>query len=191
MLPAGSRLGLDGCAVAVALTLALPAGLLAQGAVTGTVSGTVSSQRQPVPGVAVRLMSPALQGERVVTTGPNGDYVALGLPPGEYVIQFSKPGMSTLTRTATVDLSGTTRMDADMDVVAIEALTIRGDLPTPIATARARHRPPRPSNQLTTRLPVPPSIRPSGPHSSKRPTSKPSTPPDAGTCSVQLPWPGC
>jgi hypothetical protein len=44
--------------------------------------------------------------------------------------------MSTVTRTATVELSGTTRMDADLDVVAIEALTIRGDLPTPIATAQ-------------------------------------------------------
>jgi hypothetical protein len=132
----GSRLGLNGCTVAVALALAPPAGLLAQSAVTGTVAGTVSSQRQPVPGVTVRLTSPALQGERVVTTGSNGDYVALGLPPGEYVIQFSKPGMSTVTRTATVDLSGTTRMDANLDVVAIEALTIRGDLPTPIATAQ-------------------------------------------------------
>lgn len=96
----------------------------------------MSSQRQPVPGVTVRLTSPALLGERVVTTASNGDYVTVGIPPGEYVIEFSKPGMSTVTRTATVDLSGTTRMDADLDVVAIEALTIRGDLPTPIATAQ-------------------------------------------------------
>ncbi len=135
-LALGSRLGLNGCAVSLALTLALPAVLLAQSAVTGTVSGTVSSQRQPVPGVTVRLTSPALQGERVVTTGSNGDYVAFGLPPGEYVIQFSKPGMSTVRHTATVALSGTTRMDADVDVVAIEAFTIRGDLPSPIATAQ-------------------------------------------------------
>ena len=122
--------------VALVLVLAHPAGLLSQSAVTGTVSGTVSSQGHPVPGVTVRLTSPALQGERVVTTGPNGDYVAIGLPPGEYVIQFSKPGMSTVTRTATVELSGTTRMDVNLDVVAIEALTVRGDLPTPIATAQ-------------------------------------------------------
>lgn len=32
----GSLLGLNGCAVVLALTLALPAGLLAQSAVTGT-----------------------------------------------------------------------------------------------------------------------------------------------------------
>ena len=125
-----------GLTVALALALAPPAGLLAQSSVTGTVAGTVSSQRQPVPGVTVTLTSPALQGERVVTTGSNGDYVAPGLPPGEYVIQFSKTGMSTVTHTATVDLSGTTRMDADLDVVAIEALTVRADLPTPIATAQ-------------------------------------------------------
>ena len=125
-----------GLTVVLALALAPSAGLLAQSTLTGTVAGTVSSQRQPVPGVTVTLTSPALQGERVVTTGSNGDYVAPGLPPGEYVVQYSKPGMSTVTRAATVDLSGTTRMDADLDVVAIEALTVRGDLPTPIATAQ-------------------------------------------------------
>jgi hypothetical protein len=122
--------------LALALALALPASLLAQG-VTGTVTGTVKSQGQGLPDVAVKFTSPALQGERVFTTGSNGDYVARGLPPGSYNVEFSLQGMATVRKTATVDLSGTTRLDADMEITtAQEAIRVTGELPTPIATTQ-------------------------------------------------------
>jgi hypothetical protein len=105
--------------LALALALALPASLLAQG-VTGTVTGTVKSQGQGLPDVAVKFTSPALQGERVFTTGSNGDYVARGLPPGSYNVEFSLQGMATVRKTATVDLSGTTRLDADMEITTAQ-----------------------------------------------------------------------
>lgn len=125
-----------GFTIALALALALPSGLLAQGVVTGTVSGTVRSEDQPIPGVTVTLTSPALQGTRVVTTGANGGYIARGLPPGEYVMEFALQGMATVRRTLTVDLSGTTRMDANLEITVQEAVTVRGELPSPIATTQ-------------------------------------------------------
>lgn len=122
--------------LALAVALALPAGLLAQG-VTGTVTGTVKSQGQGIPGVTVTLTSPALQGERVVTTGTNGDYVARGLTPGVYSVEFSLQGMTTVQRTATVDLGGTSKVDADLEVVTTqETIAVTGQLPTPIATTQ-------------------------------------------------------
>ena len=46
----------------------------------------------PVPGVTVRIESPALQGTRTTVTSSQGDYVLPFLPAGEYTVTFEHAG---------------------------------------------------------------------------------------------------
>src|SRR6266540_5719849 len=104
-------------------------GVLAQGTQTGTLSGSVKSgQGDPLPGVTVTISSPALQGQRVVTTAVNGDYIARGLPPGDYKVSFTMTGMAAVERNIPVTLAGAAKLDVTMEVSKqTESIRVTGE----------------------------------------------------------------
>lgn len=59
---------------------------------TGTLSGVVrdAATQKPVADVVVTVTSPALQGEEMAVTGPNGDFRIMRLPPGEYTVRMDR-----------------------------------------------------------------------------------------------------
>ncbi len=96
------------------LTLAASPVLLAQES-TGQIVGTIRSKAgAPLPGVRVRLTSPALQGARVVVTDDSGAFRAPLLPPGAYTVVAVKEGF----------LSPAVRMDLNLGQVLRQDLVL-------------------------------------------------------------------
>ena len=103
---------------------------LAQGTVTGQLTGTVTSGGAAVRGVSVTVSAPQLQGTRSTASDLNGEYMFVALPPGDYTIELGMSGMQTVTRKASVTLSGTTRVDADLSVNPVrESVTVAASAP--------------------------------------------------------------
>lgn len=99
----------------------LSAIVVGQGSQTSTLVGTVTlADRSRIPGISVTISSPALQGTRTQATGANGDYVFKFLHPGTYTVSFALAGMKTVSRTATLELGGTTRTDAVMEIAGTQ-----------------------------------------------------------------------
>jgi hypothetical protein len=75
-------------AMLIALLLAFSSSAFAQSA--GTINGrVVDPQSASVPGAALMLKSPELQGQRTAVTDSDGNYTFLGLPPGTYHSTFA------------------------------------------------------------------------------------------------------
>ena len=121
------RVALNCLVLLVALALALPAA--AQGVQTGMLSGTVKDAGDLVlPGVAVTVTSPVLQGERTTVTDANGVYVVRSLPPGIYQVRFELSGMSPLTQTATVEVGKEVQINATLAVGGVtETVNVKAD----------------------------------------------------------------
>ncbi len=83
--------------------------------VTSALTGRVTSQNAPAAGVTVTVTSPALMQPRMTTTGTRGTYWIGALPPGRYEVTFSRAGLTTLTRRATIELARVARADATLD----------------------------------------------------------------------------
>lgn len=89
------------CALLVAMVAATTA--LAQARLDGTIEGqVVDSQGLPVPGATVTVSSPALIQTAVVTTGTDGRYRAIRLPPGVYSVNVTMDGFKTRELTGIV-----------------------------------------------------------------------------------------
>jgi hypothetical protein len=128
MSPFRSRKGFS-VGTSAMLGFLLAAICAAQAVQTGTLTGNVRlADGTAIPGVSVTASSPSLQGTRTQASGANGDFIFKFLPPGEYVVRFELAGMQTVTKTASVELGGTTRVDAGLEVAAAaEAVTVTGD----------------------------------------------------------------
>ena len=102
---------------------------LAQGIQTGTLTGTtwLTEGTTVLPGVAVTVESPALQGKRTQSSSGNGDYVFKLLPPGVYRVTFELTGMKTVTRSVTIQVGGANRVDAVMQPAATESVVVTGE----------------------------------------------------------------
>lgn len=86
---------------------AVSAAASAQGVQTSALRGVVrDEQGLPIPGAAVSVTSPALQGERHATTANDGAYVFRTLPPGTYAVHIAHEGFSTVTEQVTLPLGG-------------------------------------------------------------------------------------
>jgi len=98
------------------LTLGLVAAApLAAQESTGQVVGTIRSKAgAPMPGVQVRLTSPALQGARVVVTDDKGAYRAPLLPPGSYSLVALKDGFLSQGGRLDLNLGQVVRLDLTM-----------------------------------------------------------------------------
>lgn len=65
------------------------------------------------------MTSPSLQGERVVATSENGDYIVPLLPPGDYTVTFELSGFQTLTRNLSLAGIQTVPLNETMAVAGI------------------------------------------------------------------------
>jgi outer membrane receptor for ferrienterochelin and colicin len=102
---------------------------------TASLSGTVSTEGSPLPGVSVTVSSTALQGSRTAVTGDAGGYSFPALPPGVYKVRFELAGMAPLEKTVTLQLSQSSKADADLRVSAVsEAITVTADAPAVLET---------------------------------------------------------
>ncbi|MEE2830519.1 MAG: TonB-dependent receptor, partial [Myxococcota bacterium] len=67
---------------------------------SGTLRGEVVDQTDtPLEGVSLKVTSDALQGSRTGTTGADGSFRFLALPPGTYRMDVEKEGYKTIIRT--------------------------------------------------------------------------------------------
>ena len=110
--------------LAVLGLLLAPVAAFAQstGAITGRVSATDGSL---LPGVTVEATGDVLPGGRMAVTGTNGDYRLSALPPGTYTVTFTLSGMQTVTRTAQVQLSTDTFVNATLSIQGVsETVTV-------------------------------------------------------------------
>ena len=97
---------------------------------TGTIEGTVTDQNGgALPGVTVEITSPNLQGQRTATTGNDGRFRFVSVPPGPYKVTANLSGMGTSAKTATVTLDSTATVNLQMSVSAKEAITVTGEAP--------------------------------------------------------------
>ena len=97
---------------------------------TGTIEGTITDQNGgALPGVTVELTSPNLQGTRVATTGNDGRFRFISVPPGAYKVTANLSGMGTVAKNATVMLDSTATVNMQMQVSAKEAITVTGEAP--------------------------------------------------------------
>ncbi len=113
--------------LAVCLLLIAP---LVVAQTTGTIEGTVTDQSGgALPGVTIEITSPNLQGTRVATTGNDGRYRFVSLPPGPYKVTGNLSGMGTVQKTAQVLLDATATVNMQMQVSAKEAITVTGEAP--------------------------------------------------------------
>ena len=89
--------------VLLVLPLLVANTMWAQGIPTGTLVGRVDDDGGAgLPGVAVTITSPALQGSRTAVTNVNGDYYFSNLPPGDYTVKAALSGFQPATKTVKV-----------------------------------------------------------------------------------------
>jgi hypothetical protein len=102
---------------------------------TGTLVGHVTDGRNPLPGVAVSVTSPSLQGTRSSVTNVNGDYIFTFLPPGDYKVRFELQGFQTIDTTVRISAAQRSPVDAVMPAAKVaEEVTVTGSYET-ISTA--------------------------------------------------------
>jgi hypothetical protein len=119
------------CVWVLPLMLAMVAPAAAQD-FRGRINGVVTDNTGAVlPGVTVTATSPALIQPQVQTTGADGSYRMIALPPGVYVLTFELPGFQTLKREGIrVVINQTLPVDAQMNVATLqETVTVTGESP--------------------------------------------------------------
>lgn len=104
---------------------------------TGQLRGTVLDEEGlPVPGVVLTLRGEALQGSRGVEANADGEFVVLGLPPGEYLVEASKPGFHPSAVTVRVFTGRASQIELRMKIAqAGEELVVVAQKPTVDVTA--------------------------------------------------------
>ena len=99
---------------------------------TGALRGRAADETGAVlPGVVVTATSPALQGQQVVYTGPDGSYRIPAISPGTYRVVFELPGFTTFNREGIeIGLGFQATINATMRVATVEeTITVRGASP--------------------------------------------------------------
>jgi hypothetical protein len=98
---------------------------------TGDLDGSVTDQNGgPLPGAAVELKSPSLQGVRTAVTDGAGRYRFPALAPGVYTVTGKLGGFSTAERTGLkVSLGATTTVNLQLSVSVKEDLVVTAEAP--------------------------------------------------------------
>ncbi|MCM3875693.1 MAG: TonB-dependent receptor [Thermoanaerobaculia bacterium] len=162
--------------VLVLLLLGSAGATLAQGLTNATLRGRVTNEGQGLPGVTVTITSRSLQGARTAVTSTNGDYVLVGLPPGDYTVVFAIQAFRTVTQTLALSAAQESRVDAVMNLAGVEAaatVVARGETVSTALQASSTF-----TKELTDALPVQrnllssvqlaPGVNTNGPNSSDR-----------------------
>src|SRR5215831_808860 len=114
----------------VALSLALFAtGAMAQSSTTGSIEGLVSDPNgAAVKGATVTVTSPNLITPKSATTGDNGRYQILALPPGSYKVSVDASGFGKFEQdNVAVNLGRTSSADAQLALATATAtVTVTG-----------------------------------------------------------------
>jgi hypothetical protein len=127
--------GILALAVACVLSSFIP--VSAQGLQTGSLTGTIQDQTGlPLPGVAITVSAPVLQGQRTTISDANGTYNLPGLPPGVYDVMFELSGMETVVHEkVTVPLGGAATSDATLGLAKLTAsVVVTSQRPNRLAT---------------------------------------------------------
>ena len=98
------------------IATALPAYAQQTGVIVGKVADTGGGV---LPGVTVEARADVLPVPRVATTGVNGEYRLVALPPGKYTLTFVLSGMQNVTRQAEVQLGQDTTVDATLGIQGV------------------------------------------------------------------------
>ena len=93
---------------------------------TGQIVGTVkNSQGELVPGATVVVSNPATGLNRTLTSGDQGEFRAVSLPPGEYTIDVTAPGFGKSTQTGyKVEVGSALRADITLSVQAVSGTVL-------------------------------------------------------------------
>ena len=114
-------------------------GILAQTVTTGSISGVVTDQTgAAVPEITVTATSPNLIQPQSATTGPDGRYTILNLPPGKYtLIAEAQKGFARLQQSnIDVNLGKTSPGDVQLQLAGLEAeVSVTAGSPLGIAQA--------------------------------------------------------
>ena len=111
------------------LLLLVPSLVLAQADLTGRVAGTVTDEEgNAIAGARIELISPAMQGDRVLKTDDNGKYLAALLPVGAYAMTVSAPNMQSLTYSFRINVGQTQPLDVTLKSgeELVEEVTVYG-----------------------------------------------------------------
>ena len=97
---------------------------------TGDIEGTITdTSGSPLPGVTVEATSPKLQGIRVETSGRDGRYRILAVPPGKYRIKARLEGFETSEETVTLSLDSTATLDLKLKLIVRTEVVVFGEVP--------------------------------------------------------------
>lgn len=118
---------------------AMTGGLRAQ-STTGSIGGRVNDvQGGALPGVAVSVESPNLQGVRTVVTSEQGDYVFPLLPSGTYLVTFELDGFERTTRTVPVATTHHVPLDVTLGLNVLKIdVTVTAQAPAEVLTKTAQ-----------------------------------------------------
>jgi hypothetical protein len=119
-----------------AFLFASVAPLFAQGEQSGAIRGHLSSSDGlALPGALVIVVSPSLQGDRSAVADVNGVYTISGLPPGDYTIRVTMPGLAAADRRVSVPLGSALVVDCVLGPEKVrETVDVTAAAPTPIAS---------------------------------------------------------
>src|SRR5215472_1347118 len=115
---------------------------------TGTIRGVITDSSGAVlPGVTVTI-SGAGTAERSVITNEKGEFVFVGIAPGEYQVTAALAGFSTVSIVANVAVDRISNLSLSLHVGSLaETVTVTGQIPTVdtqssmrVATGRERRR---------------------------------------------------
>ncbi len=103
-----------------------------QGQSYGRLEGVVrDAQGLVLPGVSVSLTGAGVMGARTATTGVDGSYRFLALPPGTYNMVFELSGFQTLNREGIIVTTGSTfTINVNLEIATVaETITVTGESP--------------------------------------------------------------
>jgi outer membrane receptor protein involved in Fe transport len=112
-------------ALTLLTTLALGTAAAAQ-VQTGELTGIIkTSDELALPGAAITITSPALQGSRTIVSDENGAYSFRALPPGEYNVTVEMSGMAPRTEKVVVELGRAAKLDVTLGLAGVtETVTV-------------------------------------------------------------------
>jgi iron complex outermembrane receptor protein len=98
----------------------------------GTISGRVTFETggDPVHGATVVVVG----ARRTATTGDDGKYEIVNVPPGTYEVVAQRAQLSTVRQTATVTVGQTTTLDFKLSVGIHEEVTVTASATGPVTT---------------------------------------------------------
>lgn len=99
---------------------------------TGIITGIITDLNgNPVTGIKIRLTNRDSGLTRNLITAEQGDYSAVALPPGVYLVRVEAEGFSVLQRTATVETGMTTTVNLTLEIGEVrEQVTVSATAPT-------------------------------------------------------------